>query len=296
MHPSRRLKASLAVLLLAAGGSNTLLMAQSKDAAKEPAKEASNAPAKEAAKAPGAKTAATVNGKAISSDVLDLYANNVARQANKPVTPEQRGELLDQLINMQLTAEAAEKSGLAESKQVRDQLALARMNILVEAGIEKYLKDNPVKDSELKPEYDAQIAALPPLPNEYKARHILVDDRATAEGIIKELKGGADFAKLAAAKSKDPSKDNGGDLGWFTPDSMVKPFSDAVATLQKGKYTETPVQTQFGWHVIQLEDTRKQTPPTFDQVKDQVKVIVQRKRVQTYIESLRKNAKIEKKS
>jgi len=234
---------------------------------------------------------ATVNGKTISKAEFDLYVDTVGRQSGRDVPAEQKSELLDQYISMKLAAEVAEKSGIAKTPDVDNQLALARMNVLVDAGLQKYIEDNPVGDAELKPEYDAQVAAMP---REYHARHILVENEADAQAITKQLKEGADFAKLAAEKSKDSSGQSGGDLGWFTLDSMVKPFADAVAAMQPGNLTDQPVQSQFGWHVIKLEDTRTTTPPAFEDVKDRVKMLVQRKKLQTYLESLRKSAKIEK--
>jgi peptidyl-prolyl cis-trans isomerase C len=133
------------------------------------------------------------------------------------------------------------------------------------------------------------------MPREYHARHILVDDKASADAITAQLNGGADFATLAKEKSKDSSKEGGGDLGWFTLDTMVKPFADAVLSLQPGQITSAPVQSQFGWHVIKLEESRAPAPPAFEEVKDRVKTLVERKRLQTYLEELKKNAKIEKK-
>jgi peptidyl-prolyl cis-trans isomerase C len=238
------------------------------------------------------ESVATVNGKAISQSEFDLYLQNVSRQSDRPVPDEQKPQLLDQYISMKLAADAAEKAGVAKDPDVAHQLALARMNVIVDAGLQKYLEDNPVNDDELKPEYDAQVAAMP---REYHARHILVEDQVEAEGITKQLKGGADFAKLAAEKSKDSSAQSGGDLGWFTLDSMVKPFADAVAALQPGQLTEQPVQSQFGWHVIQLEESRASTPPAFEEVKDRVRLMVQRKKLQNYLDELRKGAKIDKK-
>jgi len=234
---------------------------------------------------------ATVNGKAIGKSEFDMYVDNVARQSGREIPADQRAQLLDQFIGMKLAADAAEKEGVTKDRKVEDQLALARLNVVVDAGLQKYLEAHPVKDEELKPEYDAQVAAMP---REYHARHILVDDKATAESITKDLKGGADFAKLAQQKSKDSSGKNGGDLGWFTLDTMVKPFADAVAGLQPGQLTDQPVQSQFGWHVIKLEESRASAPPAFDDVKDRVRMIVQRKKLQTYLDDLRKGAKIEK--
>jgi peptidyl-prolyl cis-trans isomerase C len=234
---------------------------------------------------------ATVNGKALPKSEFDLYVANMSRQSGRDVTEEHKADLLEQYIKMQLAAEEAEKAGIEKEQKVRDQLALARVQVLVDAGLQKYLEAHPVQESELRPEYDAQVAALP---REYHARHILVDDEAAAVAITKELKGGADFAKLAAKRSKDSSSKSGGDLGWFTLDSMVKPFADAVKTMQPGQLTEQPVQSQYGWHVIKLEESRATSAPPFDEVKDRVKTFVQRKKLAAHLDELRKTAKVEK--
>lgn len=238
-----------------------------------------------------AEKVATVNGKALPQSEFELYVGNMSRQSGHEVTAEQKTELLDQYISMQLAADEAEKSGVDKDQKVRDQLALARVQVLVDAGLQKYLEAHPVQDSELRPEYDRQVAALP---REYHARHILVDDQALAESITKELKGGADFAKLAAKRSKDSSGKSGGDLGWFTLDSMVKPFADAVRTMSPGELSAEPVHSQFGWHVIKLEESRATNAPPFDEVKDRVKMLVQREKLKKHLEELRKGAKIEK--
>jgi peptidyl-prolyl cis-trans isomerase C len=244
------------------------------------------------AAAPVGESVATVNGKPITKAQFDLYVAKFQRQPGQELTEEQKSQVLDQLISMQLAAEAAEKAGVAKDPAVADKLALARMDVVVDAGLKKYLEEHPVTEAELKPEYDAQVAAMP---REYHARHILVDDKAAADAIIVELNGGADFAKLAKEKSKDSSKESGGDLGWFTLDTMVQPFADAVVSLQPGQTTAAPVQSQFGWHVIRLEESRAPAPPAFEEVKDRVKTLVERKRLQTYLEELKKSAKIEKK-
>lgn len=241
---------------------------------------------------PADEVLVTVNGEPIRKSTFDLYVETIGRQSGQAVDEAQKPELLDNFIGMRLAAAQAEKSGITQQPNVRDQLELGRMNVIVDAALQKYLEDNPVKDEELKPEYDAQVAAMP---REYHARHILVDDKETADAVTKELQGGADFAKLAQKRSKDSSSSSGGDLGWFTPDSMVKPFADAVATLKPGEITSAPVQSQFGWHVIKLEESRASAPPPFDDVKDRVKALVQRKKLQEYLEQLRKDAKIEKK-
>jgi peptidyl-prolyl cis-trans isomerase C len=200
--------------------------------------------------------------------------------------------MLDQLINMTLAAQAAEKEGLQNDADVKARIELLRTQILAEAATEKYIKAHPVSESEVKAEYDTQVAAMP---KEYKARHILVETKEKADAIIKELAAGGDFAKIAAKESKDPgSGKNGGDLGWFSAQTMVKPFADAVAALQKGQTTQAPVKSEFGWHVIQLEDTRSPAAPAFEDVKQQVETLSQRKKLQAYLDELRKTAKIQK--
>jgi peptidyl-prolyl cis-trans isomerase C len=236
-------------------------------------------------------TVATVNGQPISQSEFDLYVDTIERQSGRQIPEDQKPEILDQYIGMHLAADAAEKRGLTKETEVRDQLALARINVIVDAALQKYLEEHPVGDEELKPEYDRQVAAMP---REYHARHILVDDKETAEAVTKEIQAGADFAAVAKKRSKDSSSQSGGDLGWFTPDSMVKPFADAVVALKPGDITSEPVQSQFGWHVIKLEDSRASAPPPFEDVKDRVKVLVQRKKLQAYLDELREGAKIEK--
>ena len=248
---------------------------------------------KAAAPAPAApaERVATVNGKPLGKSEFDLFVTNMSRQTGRDVNDEQKAELLDHYIGMQLAAEEAEKNGVDKQQNVSDQLALARLQVLVEASMQKYLETHPVQESELRPEYDRQVAALP---REYHARHILVDDEKDAQAITKELQGGADFAKLAAKRSKDASGKSGGDLGWFTLDSMVKPFADAVRAMSPGELTAQPVRSQFGWHVIKLEESRASAAPPFEDVKDRVKAIVQRKKLEEHLAELRKAAKIEK--
>jgi peptidyl-prolyl cis-trans isomerase C len=234
---------------------------------------------------------AKVNGKPISKQAFETYATMVARRPVGELTPEQRTQVIDTLIAMQLAADTAEKSGTAKKSDVEIQLGLQRMNILSDALFKKYLEDHPITDAELRAEYESQIAASG---GEYRARHILVESRATADGLLAQLNKGADFARLAEKNSVDGSAKQGGDLGWFNLKNMVPQFSAAVAKLEKGKITAEPVQTQFGWHIIKLEDTRAANPPPFDEVKEQVKGLLQRKKIQAYIEDLKKAAKIEK--
>jgi len=256
-------------------------------------KPAGDAP-KAAAGTDAATTAAvaTVNGKQLSADLFDTFVQAVmGGGTQEPPTDEQKGQMVDQLVTMTLAAQAAEKDGLQKDPKVAARLELLRTQILAEAASEKYVKANPVSEADLKAEYDTQIAAMP---KEYKARHILVEKKETAESIIRDLQAGGDFAKLAAAESKDSSAKAGGDLGWFSPQTMVKPFADAVAALEKGKYTLVPVESEFGFHVIQLDDVRSAEAPAFDEVKPQVEMFVQRKKLQEYLDGLRAAAKIQK--
>jgi len=277
----------LPLLVIAAVG---LLAACTKPAG-EAAKPAAGATTTTTAAKP--TTVATVNGQAITSETFNVFVQAVTGKPAAEATAEQKTELLDQLINMDLAAQAGEKEGLQNDADVKARISLMSMQILAQAATEKYIKSHPVSATEVKAEYDAQVAKMPV---EYKAQHILVDTKEKAEAIIKELDAGADFAKLAAKDSKDPSGKNGGDLGWFNPQSMVKPFADAVEALKKGETTQQPVQTQYGWHVIRLEDTRKPTIPAFDDVKAQVETMTQRKKLQDYLDQLRKTAKIQKTS
>jgi peptidyl-prolyl cis-trans isomerase C len=237
---------------------------------------------------------ATVNGTAISRTEYDLYVKNLLQGKQQELTDDQKNQILDDLINMQILAEQADKDGLQNNPDTQAQLHLLHMRAMADAESQKFIKSLQPSDADLHAEYETAIASMDK--TEYKARHILVASKEDGEQIIKKLKGGAKFEDLAKTQSTDTgSKINGGDLGWFTTSRMVKPFADAVAGLKKGEITPQPVQTQFGWHVIQLEDTREKTPPPFDQVKAQLTNQVIRKRLQAYVADLKKNAKIEKK-
>jgi peptidyl-prolyl cis-trans isomerase C len=251
-----------------------------------------------AAPAPSDKPApapvATVNGTPISREVYDVYAKNIVQgKPGAELTPDQRNEALDDLIKIQLLAAQGEKDGVQSDPDVAARLQIIKMRLLADAEAQKYLKDKEPTDAELHAEYDAQVATLDK--TEYHARHILVATKEQAEQLIKKIQAGAKFEDVAKASSTDGSKNNGGDLGWFTLARMVKPFGDAVKGLKKGEITTQPVQTQFGWHIIKLEDTRDVTPPPFEQVKNQLINGVKQKKLQAYVEELKKTATIDKK-
>jgi len=221
---------------------------------------------------------------------FEAFVKAAARKSAAELTPEELTQAVEQYIGMQVAADAATKTGLDKDPQVKAQIALSRTNVLSEALLQKQLDANPVTDADIQAEYDSQVAKAP---GEYNARHILVDDKALAEAIIKKLEAGGDFAALAKEYSKDGSAKSGGDLGWFSAQSMVQPFSEAVAKLEKGKFTTAPVQTQFGWHVIKLEDTRAASLPPLEQVKDRVQQLVQRTKITDYLKTLRAESKID---
>lgn len=236
---------------------------------------------------------AEVNGKEISAALFDFYARNRAGRAAADLKPEQKKELLDQLIGLEVAAQAAEKSGLDKQGDTAARLELTRLNVLADAEVAKKFADYRPTEQELRAEYETQVAAMSN--TEYHARHILVATEPFAQSLIDKIKGGANFEEIAKKESMDNSKAAGGDLGWFSPARMVPEFSKAVAELKKGQITDKPVKTEFGYHIIKLEDSRPATPPTFDEVKDRLGPMVQQKKVQAYVEELKKGMKVETK-
>jgi peptidyl-prolyl cis-trans isomerase C len=246
---------------------------------------------------PAAATTSTpaviVNGKPISTETFDFYVKNRANRATTELSGEQKQQLLDELVRIELAAQQATKDGLDKQPDVATRLALTHDNVLAEAAFQNFLKGKAPTEQELRAEYEAQVAAVGK--TEYRARHILVATESYAQSIIDKLQKGADFAAVAEKESMDNSKKQGGDLGWFTPEKMVPAFAQAVTALKKGEITAKPVQTQYGWHVIQLVDTRDVSIPPFEEAKNQLGQIVQQKKLQAYIDGLKKTATIEKK-
>jgi peptidyl-prolyl cis-trans isomerase C len=236
---------------------------------------------------------ATVNGTPIGRDFYEFYVKNVAGKPSSELPKEQREQALDNLIRAQLVAQQAEKDGVTKDKETAAILELSRLNVLQQAVSERYLKDKKPTEQDLRKEYETQVAML--ANKEYRARHILVATETFANKLVEQLDKGGKFDEIAKRESMDSSKDQGGELGWFTPDRMVKPFADAVLTLKPGEYTKKPIQTQYGWHVIQLEETRDLAPPAFEGVKQQLERVVQGKKFKEYTDNLLKSAKVEKK-
>ncbi len=235
---------------------------------------------------------ATVNGVPIRRDFFDFYVKGITG-GKKPsdLTPDQRERALDNLVRAQLVAQQAEKDGVTNEADTQHLLEISRLNVLQSVVADRYFKDREPTEQELHAEYEAQVAKLPH--TEYHARHILVATEDNAKTLIGKLNNGANFADLAKSASIDPSKDNGGDLGWFTPSGMVKPFADAVVQLKPGEYTHEPVHTQYGWHVIKLEGTRDLAVPSFDSVRQRLVQIVKQNKFKAYEDTLIEKAKIE---
>ena len=251
----------------------------------------SKAPSGAASQSTAASPAvATVDGTPISRNLYEFYIKGITGKTSSDLNPQQRALALDNLIRAQLVADQAVKEGLSKQDDTEQLLKLERLNVLQQALQQKYLADKLPTDAQLQAEYNAEVAKMPK--EEYHARHILVATKPFAEKVIRRLKKGQKFSELAKAWSMDSSKNNGGDLGWFTLNHMVKPFADAVAGLKVGQYTTTPVQTQYGWHVIQLLGTRPLTPPPFDQVKQRLAQVLQEKKFQAYTDELMSKAKV----
>ena len=236
---------------------------------------------------------ATVNGVPITRSFWEFYIKGITGgKSPADLSADQRSQALDNLIRAQVVADHATRDGLDRSGDTAYMLELARLNVLQQAVEERYLKDREPTEQELRAEYETQLAAMPK--TEYHARHILVATEPFAQKIIERLNKGEKFEALAKSESMDSSKNNGGDLGWFTPGRMVPEFAGAVMALKPGEFTHSPVQTQYGWHVIQLLETREVTPPPFDQVRQRLVQVVQAKKFRIYQDELMRNAKIEK--
>ncbi|MGF1642999.1 MAG: peptidylprolyl isomerase [Thiotrichales bacterium] len=231
---------------------------------------------------------ATVNARKITLPEFSAFLNT-KMQTGAPESADP-SLVLNEMINRELVKQDALAKGIAERADFKADLAKRRDELLVNAMISEKRKSLDFNDALLKQEYDNQIKVLDL--NEFKARHILVDEEDTAKAIIADLKAGKAFETLAKDQSKDPSAAEGGDLGWFPLSAVVPEFGEAAKQLEKGKFTETPVRSQFGWHVIRLDDVRVSDPPAFDDVKDQLEMVVINKAMQDYIGELRKAATI----
>jgi peptidyl-prolyl cis-trans isomerase C len=232
---------------------------------------------------------ATVNGARIPISVFRLYVLAMKKDPDQLGEDERKG-LVDDLVGLKLLEALATKEGVPEERTIAAQLELDRLQLLARAMVVRYLDKNPPSEQDLKKLYDESLPRLSA--TQYKARHILVSTEQAAKDVIAELKKGKDFGELAKERSTDPTNKNGGELGWFSADSMVKPFADAVRQLKVGSYTTQPVKTDFGFHVILLEDTRTPTPPTMDSVRQQLQAVANQQKANSYIKTIRDGAKV----
>jgi peptidyl-prolyl cis-trans isomerase C len=240
-----------------------------------------------------AQNLAIVNGKPVpSSRVEELVKQVTAQQPGRPVTPDVQAQIKEEVINREVFMQEAQKIGLDGSDEYKSQMEQARQVVLIRALFAEYQKKNPVTDADIKAEYDKFAAANGG--KEYRARHILVEKEADAVKLIADIKKGGKFEDIAKKNSKDPgSGANGGDLDWAAPGSYVKEFSEAMVALGKGKVTEKPVKSQFGFHIIRVDDIRETALPPMEQVKPQISQQLQQQKLQAYQKGLRDKAKVE---
>ncbi len=238
-----------------------------------------------------AQNVAVVNGKPVPSSRVDTLAQQIAR-SGRPVTPEMQAQLKEEVIAREIFIQEAQKQGLDTTEDFKVQMELARQTLLIRELFGNYQKANPISDADIRAEYDKFVAANSG--KEYHARHILVEKEDQAKAIIAQLKKGGKFEEIAKKSSKDPgSAAKGGDLDWANAGNYVAEFSEALTKLAKGKTTETPVKTQFGYHIIRVEDIRDAQLPKFDDVKQQVAQQLQQQKMNKYQDELRSKAKIE---
>jgi peptidyl-prolyl cis-trans isomerase C len=237
-----------------------------------------------------AQNVAVVNGKPVPSSRVEMLANQLAK-SGRPVTDDVRAQIKEEVIVREIFMQEAQKRGLSASEDVKAQMELARQTILIRELFADFQKKNPVTDAEMKAEYDKFVANNSG--KEYKASHILVEKEDEAKAIVARLKKGEKFDELAKKQSKDPgSGAKGGDLDWANPSSYVAEFSQAMIKLEKGQMTQEPVKSQFGWHVIQLDDTRDAKLPPFEELKPQISQQKTQEKLATFQEDLRKAAKV----
>ncbi|GAA4338919.1 peptidylprolyl isomerase [Pigmentiphaga soli] len=237
-----------------------------------------------------AQNAAVVNGRAIPSARVDQFVKLLTKQG-QPDSPQLRDQIREELINREVFLQEADKRGIAKQPDVQAEIDLARQSVLIRGLFNDYLDKNPVTDKDVQAEYDRVKGAQGD--KEYHARHILVEQESQARDIIAQLRQGAKFEDLAKQSKDQGSAAKGGDLDWAPANTYVKPFADALVALKKGEVTQNPVQTQFGWHVIELEDVRDAQFPPLDQLKPQIEESLRQTRLRDFQTSLREKARIQ---
>jgi peptidyl-prolyl cis-trans isomerase C len=249
------------------------------------------APKKSAAASAAAGGKIVVNGVTIPQSRVDAMSKELTAQG-QPDTPERQQAVREELVNREVLTQAAIKRGLDKNPDVQAQMDMARQAVLVRSLFESEIKAHPITDADLQKQYETFKGSMGT--NEYKVRHILVDKEDDAKQIIADLGKGGDFAKLAKEKSKDPgSKDNGGDLDWSPSARYVKPFADAIQSQPKGKASSAPVKSDFGYHVIIVDDVRPLKVPEFTELKEQFRQRAQQQQIQKLVMDLRSKAKVD---
>jgi peptidyl-prolyl cis-trans isomerase C len=238
----------------------------------------------------GSARVAVVNGQPIAESVLRVYLLGTDRRTLEELTPEERERIVNDVIGLELLAQQADKEGVTSSRTLAAQLELQRLRLIANAMANDYIEKNPPSDADIQAIYDENLERLSG--QQYKARHILVTTREEAESVIGELQQGANFVDLAQERADGPTGPNGGALDWFTLDSMPPAFAEAVRTMTVESYTTEPVETEFGFHVILLEETRKQDPPAVADIRNDLVSAAQRKQLDDYIKSLRAAANV----
>jgi peptidyl-prolyl cis-trans isomerase C len=238
----------------------------------------------------GASQVASVNGRPIAESVVRIYTSATERRNFDELSPEERERIVSDVIGLELLAQQAEKEGLTESRALAAQIELQRLQLVGRAMATEYLEKNPATEADIQAIYDENLSRLSG--QQFKARHILVTSKEEADDVIAELRRGADFVALAEQRADGPTGPNGGALDWFTLDSMPPAFSSAVQAMAVGSHSSEPVQTEFGFHVILLEDTRAQEPPALAEIRDELATAAGRKRLDDYIRSLRESATV----
>jgi peptidyl-prolyl cis-trans isomerase C len=238
-----------------------------------------------------AQNIAVVNGTPIPKSRADALIEQLVHQGQQD-TPQLQQAVREELVNREILMQEAVRRGLPNRPDVKAQVAVAQQTVVLRALIEDFVKNNQPTDAEITARYNALVKDAGG--KEYHLHHILVDNEQQAKDLIAKIKAGASFESLAKQYSKDPgSGKNGGDLDWSDPKAYVPEFADAATHLQKGQMTDTPVHTQFGWHIIRVDDIRAVTPPPLEQVRAQIVQQIQQEKLQAFEENLRKNAKIQ---
>lgn len=239
----------------------------------------------------GPGVVATINDTPLPESLFRFYVLNALQKAAEDLTDDERSQVIEDLVRVRLLADAAAERGLPNERTIAVELELQRLQLLARAAATRFLDENPPGEAELRALYEENLPRL--MSDQYKARHILLATEDEAVSVIAALDEGGDFAELAMERSTGPTGPSGGDLGWFSAESMVEPFADAVRAMEDGSYSTEPVRTQFGWHVILLEETREQQPPGLDAVRDELTRAVEQQKLEDYVRSLEDAAVIE---